>query len=74
MCLVDTHFTSTSRSFLSVSNSEWFMQLKLSFLPKARFGLRVVLYLYVCLRQSRACPRDNLSTIQARITRIGSEV
>ena len=40
------------------------------FLPEASFGLRVLsLPLCVCVCQSWVCPRDNSSTIWARITK-----
>ena len=51
------------------------------FLPKASFGLRVLsspasvgLCVRVCVYQSRACPHDNSSPIQARITKFGPEM
>ena len=31
----------------------------------------VCLCVRLCVRQSRACPRDNLSPVQARITKFG---
>ena len=50
------------------------------FLPEASFGLRVLslpacVCVSVCLfvRQSWACPSDNSSTVQARITKFGPE-
>ena len=53
----------------------------LSFLPEASFGLRVLsspasvgLCVRVCVYQSRACPHDNSSPIQARITKLGPEM
>ena len=59
-------------------------QLHLSdqqFLPEASFGLRVLsspasvgLCARVCVYQSRACPHDNSSPIQARITKFGPEM
>ena len=53
--------------------------MKLSFLPEASFGLRVLsspasVGLCVCVYQSRACPHDNSSPIQARITKFGPEM
>ena len=44
------------------------------FLPEASFGLRVLssplsVYLSVCVYQSLACPHDNSSAVQARITK-----
>ena len=51
------------------------------FLPEASFGLRVLsspasvgLCVRVCVYQSRACPHDNSSPIQARITKFGPEM
>ena len=49
------------------------------FLPEASFGLRVLsspasVGLCVCVYQSRACPHDNSSPIQARITKFGPEM
>ena len=44
------------------------------FLPEASFGLRVLsLPVSVCVYQSRACPHDNSSPVQARITKFGPE-
>ena len=44
------------------------------FLPEASFGLRVLsLPVCLCVYQSLACPHDNLSPVQARITKIGPE-
>ena len=50
------------------------------FLPEASFGLRVLslpacvcVSVCLCVRQSRACPSDNSSTVQARITKFGPE-
>ena len=53
--------------------------MKLSLLPEASFGLRVLsspasVGLCVCVYQSRACPHDNSSPIQARITKFGPEM
>ena len=53
--------------------------MKLSFLPEASFGLRVLsspvsVGLCVCVYQSRACTHDNSSPIQARITKFGPEM
>ena len=48
----------------------------ISFLPEASFGLRVLSLppsVCLCVRQSLACPRDNLSPVQARITKFGPE-
>ena len=55
------------------------LQLQLSdqqFLPEASFGLRVLssplsvyLSVCVCVYQSLACPHDNSSAVQARITK-----
>ena len=45
----------------------------LDFLPEASFGPRVLSLpasVCVCVRQSRVCPRDNLSPIKARITKL----
>ena len=42
--------------------------LKVSFLPEASFGLRI---LRVSVRQSLACPHDNSGPAQARITKFG---
>ena len=46
------------------------------FLPKASFGLRVLssplsvyLSVCVCVYQSLACPHDNSSAVQAKITK-----
>ena len=44
------------------------------FLPEASFGLRVLssplsVYLSLCVYQSLACPHDNSSAVQARITK-----
>ena len=55
------------------------------FLPEASFGLRVLslpacvcvcvcVCVCLCVRQSWACPSDNLSTVQARITKFGPEM
>ena len=51
------------------------------FLPEASYGLRVLsssafvgLCVRVCVYQSRVCPRDNSSLIQARITTFGPEM
>ena len=51
------------------------------FLPEASFGLRVLslpacvcMCVCPCVRQSWACPCDNSSTVQARITKFGSEM
>ena len=51
------------------------------FLPKASFGLRVLsspasvgLCVHVCVYQSRDCPHENSSLIQARITKFGPEM
>ena len=44
------------------------------FLPEASFGLRVSSSpASVCVHQSLACPRDNSSPVQARITKFGPE-
>ena len=52
------------------------------FLPEASFGLRVLslpacvcvcVFVCLCVRQSWACPSDNSSTVQARITTFGPE-
>ena len=47
-------------------------------LPEASFGLRVLslpasvcLCVRQCVHQSRACPQDNSSRVQARITKFG---
>ena len=55
--------------------------MAISFLPEASFGLRVLslpasvcLYVCLCVHQSRACPRDNSSPVQARITKFGPKV
>ena len=57
--------------------SKW----EFEFLPEASFGLRVLsspasvgLCVRVCVYQSRACPDDNSSPIQARITKFGPEM
>ena len=48
--------------------------VKCTFLPKASFGLRVLsLHVSVCVHQSLACPHDNSSPVQARITKFGPE-
>ena len=51
------------------------------FLPEASSGLRILssvasvgLCVSVCVCQSRACPHDNSSFIQARITKFGPEM
>ena len=49
------------------------------FLPEASFGLRVLLSpasvgQCVCVYQSWACPHDNSSPVQARITKFGPKV
>ena len=51
------------------------------FLPEASFGLRVLsspasvgLCVRVGVYQSQACPHDNSSLIQARITKFGPEM
>ena len=51
------------------------------FLPEASFGIRVLslpacvcVSVCLCVRQSWACPCDNSSTVQARITKFGSEM
>ena len=52
-------------------------QLKARFLPEASFGLRVLSLaasVGLCVCQSRACPHDNSSLIQARITKFGPEI
>ena len=56
-----------------------FSDFDIWFLPKASFGLRVLsspasVGLCVCVYQSRACPHDNSSPIQARITKFGPEM
>ena len=44
------------------------------FLPEASFGLRVLSSpVSVCVYQSLACPHDNSSSVQARITKFGPE-
>ena len=46
------------------------------FLPEASFGLRVLslpVSVCVCVYQSLACPDDNSSPVQARITKFGPE-
>ena len=44
------------------------------FLPEASFGLRVLsLPVSVCVYQSLACPHDNSSPVQARITKFSPE-
>ena len=46
------------------------------FLPEASFGLRVLslpVSVCVCVYQSLACPHDNSSPVQARITKFGPE-
>ena len=55
--------------------------MDLSFIPEASFGLRVLslpasVCLSVCLSvcQSRVCPRDNSSPVQARITKFGAQM
>ena len=55
-------------------------ELKVYFLPEASFGLRVLslpacvcVSVCLCVRQSWACPSDNSSTVQARITKFGRE-
>ena len=50
------------------------MAVSFWFLPEASIGLRVLssplsVYLSVCVYQSLACPHDNSSAIQARITK-----
>ena len=61
------------------SNSSFLLR----FLPEASFALRMMSFLvsvYLCVRlcvcvcQTRACPRHNPSTVQARITKFGPEV
>ena len=60
---------------------EYFDLYDYQFLPEASFGLRV-LSLPVCMcvcvrvsvRQSSACPCNNSSTVQARITKFGPEM
>ena len=42
--------------------------------PVLAFGYCRCLRLSVCVRQPSACPRDNLSPIQSRITKFGPEV
>ena len=47
------------------------------FLPEASFGFRVLsspASVCPCVYQSRACPHDNSSPIQARITKFGPEM
>ena len=49
------------------------ISIALPFLPEASFGLRVLswplsVYLSVCVYQSLACPHDDSSAVQARIT------
>ena len=51
---------------------------KMSFLPEASFGLRVLslpacVCVCRCVRQSWACPSDNSSTVHARITKFVPE-
>ena len=47
---------------------------QIQFLPEASFGLRVLsLPESVCVYQSLACPHDNSSPVQARITKFGPE-
>ena len=57
--------------------------LKFHFLPQASFGLRVLssaasvglcVSVCLCVCQSRACPHDNSSLIQARVTKFGPEM
>ena len=44
------------------------------FLPEASFGLRVLsLPVSVCVCQLLACPHDNSSPVQARITKVGPD-
>ena len=52
-----------------------FLQI-IHFLPEASFGLRVLslpVSVCVCVYQSLACPHDNSSPVQARITKFGPE-
>ena len=56
-------------------------QVVFRFLPEASFGLRVLsspasvgMCVRVCVYQSRACPHDNSSPIQARITKFWPEM
>ena len=52
------------------------LKLHLILLPEASFGLRVLSLpacVCLCVRQSWACPSDNSSTVQARITKFGPE-
>ena len=45
-----------------------------SFLHEASFGLRVLSSpVSLCVYQSLACPHDNSSPVQARITKFGQE-
>ena len=61
-----------SLSYLGVVNH-------ITFLPEVSFGHRVLsspvsVGLCVCVYQSRACPHDNSSPSQARITKFGPEM
>ena len=53
-----------------------FCMIPYHFLPEASFGLRVLslpVSVCVCVYQSLACPHDNSSPVQARITKFGPE-
>ena len=68
---------------LTTFRIDWILVTVCWFLPEASFGLRVLsspasvglcVRVCVCVWQSRACPRDNSSPIQARITKFGPEM
>ena len=63
--ILDIHYITTCEMWYSC------------FLPEASFGHRVLsspASVGLCVYQSRACPHDNSSPSQARITKFGSEM
>ena len=77
-CKVSGKSAVTTRLLISVIVT---MDIRLFWVlvPEASFGHRVLsspasVGLWVCVYQSRACPHDNSSPSQARITKFGPEM
>ena len=60
-------------NFNAVDNSMHGLITRGQFWPSGIVVASVCLSVCLCVRQSLACPRDNLSPVQARITKFGPE-
>ena len=67
-CVIKDIFISRKKIFMDI----WFFT-RGQFWPSGIVVASVCLSVCLCVRQSLACPRDNLSPVQARITKFGPE-